>query len=158
ATTPLPHVDDVDGAGESFAEAHARLSGAVTSDLRALAAREDLSLNTLVIAAWSLLLARHSGESEVVFGVTKTTRPGTIPDAEAMVGLFLATVPIRIPVDPEMPVREWLRHVRQRWVALRGYEHVPLVDIKHESDLPASASLFDSFLMFEYEEFGESMR
>src|SRR5262249_54037968 len=41
ATTPLPHVDDVDGAGESFAEAHARLSGAVTSDLRALAARED---------------------------------------------------------------------------------------------------------------------
>ncbi len=161
ATTPLPHVargDHVDGTSEHFGEARVRLSGAVTEELRALATREQLSLNSLVIAAWALLLARHSGESDVVFGVTKTTRRGTIPDADAMVGLFLATVPIRIAIDAELPVREWLQRVRQQWVALRGYEHMPLVDIKQVSDLPASASLFDSFLMFEHDEFGEALR
>ncbi len=158
ATTPLPHADQLAEAADQFAEAHARLPRAVTDGLRALAERENLSLNTLVIAAWALLLARHSGESEVVFGVTKTTRRGTIAGADAIVGLFLATIPVRIAVDADLAVLEWLRRVREEWVALRGHEHVPLVDIKQVSDLPASASLFDSFLMFEYDEFGETLR
>jgi non-ribosomal peptide synthetase component F len=94
-----------------------------------------------------------------VFGVTKTTRRGTISDADAIVGLFLATIPVRVEVDPEATILEWLRRVREEWVSLRGREHVPLVDIKQASALPASASLFDSFLMFEnYELVSDSGR
>jgi amino acid adenylation domain-containing protein len=158
ATTPLPHVDQIEASSETFAEARAGLSRPVSDGLRALAAREQLSLNSLVISAWALLLARHSGEPEVVFGVTKTTRRGTIPDADAIVGLFLATIPVRIAVDPEATVTEWLRRVREEWVSLRGREHVPLVDIKQASALPPSASLFDSFIMFENYELGERLR
>ena len=158
ATTPLPHVDQIEPSSEPFAEARASLSRPVSEGLRALAAREHLSLNSLIIAAWALLLARHSGEPEVVFGVTKTTRRGTIADADAIVGLFLATIPVRVVVDPDATIVEWLRRVREEWVSLRGREHVPLVDIKQASALPPSASLFDSFLMFENYELGERLR
>ncbi|MGE5101629.1 MAG: non-ribosomal peptide synthetase [Deltaproteobacteria bacterium] len=158
ATTPLPHATGRDAVGAPFAEARAALSVETTARLRELAARENLSLNSLVIAAWALLLARHSGEADVVFGVTKTTRRGTIPDADAIVGLFLATIPVRITVDAEMSVRDWLRRVREEWVSLRGHEHLSLVEIKQLSELPASAPLFDSFLMFENYELGALLR
>jgi amino acid adenylation domain-containing protein len=158
ATTPLPHAGSINEPAEPFSEARASLSAQTTARLRELAAREDLSLNSLIISAWALLLARHSGESEVVFGVTKTTRRGTIPDADAIVGLFLATIPVRVAVDTEMSVRDWLRRVREEWVSLRGQEHLSLVEIKQASELPSSASLFDSFLMFENYELGARLK
>jgi surfactin family lipopeptide synthetase C len=135
----------------------ARLPAEVTQHLRELAAREGLSLNTLVMGAWALLLSRYSGETDVIFGATKTTRRGSITGADAMVGLFLATVPVRISVEPELPVLDWLKRVRAEWVALRGFEHLPLVDIKQVSELPPSASLLDTLLMFENYQFGEKL-
>ncbi len=158
ATTPLPHVDGAAPASQPFDAARIELARDTTSGLRALASRERLSVESLAIAAWALLLARHSGEAEVVFGVTQSTRSGTIPGAEDMVGLFLATIPIRIAVDPETPAVEWLRRVHDERISLRGFEHVALVDIKQASAVPASASLFDSFVMLESHHVGERLR
>ena len=157
ATTPLPHVDHAEPAAQLFDEARVGLSRSVTDGLRALASREQLSIESLAIAAWALLLARHSGEAEVVFGITESTRRASIPGAEGMVGLFLATIPIRIAVDQELSLAEWLRLVRDERLSLRGREHVPLVDIKRSSAVPASASLFDSFVMLEHFDLGERL-
>ena len=158
ATTPLPHAEPVEPASDPFDEARVGLSESATDDLRALAARQRFSVESLVVAAWALLLARHTGEPEVVFGVADSTRGRTIPGADEMVGLFLATIPIRVAVDQELSVVEWLRRVRDEWALLRGHEHVPLVDIKQGSPVPASASLFDSLVMLERYELGQRLR
>ncbi|MBC8087231.1 MAG: amino acid adenylation domain-containing protein [Phycisphaerae bacterium] len=132
-------------------EAH--LSTHATLKLRELALREDLTLNTLVMSAWGLMLSRYSGEQEVVFGATKNTRSGTIPGADAMLGVFLATIPVRLHANPEMSVLQWLQHVRARWVSLRGHEHLPLVAIRECSEL-RTPRLFDSLVVFENYQFG----
>lgn len=157
ATTPLPSDPD-GGSDDSVGQRDATLSEEVTQTLRDLAVRENLSLNTIVMSAWALLLSRYSGESDIVFGATKTTRRGTIADAGTMVGLFLATVPVRLSVTPGMPVVEWLKRVRTEWLLLRGFEHLPLVAIKQVSELPSAASLFDSLVVFENYQFATRLR
>jgi len=157
ATTPLPF-DPVDGNANGFSQRDADLPATITAKLRELATRAELSLNTIVMSAWALLLARYSGESDIVFGATKTTRRGTIANADSMVGVFLATVPVRITVPPDALVLDWLTQVRTEWRSLRGHEHLPLVDIKQVSELPSTASLFDTLVVFENYKFDTRLR
>ena len=157
APTPLPF-DPSASRSPEFGEQEAELSAVDTRRLRELATREQVSLNTVVMAAWALLLARYSGERDIVFGATKTTRRGTIPDADSMVGLFLATIPVRVSVDPDAPAAEWLKAVRAAWVSLRGHEHLPLVEIRQQSVLPPGAAFFESLVVFENYRFATRLR
>ena len=131
---PLPAAAWGASAVEGFVPNDLSMSLESSQRLRELADREGLSLNTLVLGAWALLLSQHSAMTDIVFGATKTTRRGSIPGAESMVGMFLATIPVRIRVEPSMTVSAWLRRVRTDWVALHGHEHLPLVDIQAVSE------------------------
>jgi len=126
--------------------------------LRSLALRENLTLATLIHGAWALLLSRYSGEEDIVFGATRTTRRGTIEGAESMVGLFVNTVPIRARVSPAIPVRPWLEQLQSEWVSLRSFDHVPLVKIKEWSEIRGASQLFDSVVMFENRRFDVRLR
>ena len=79
APTPLVIDDLPDRAAESAqADCDIHLSTATTAALRDLATAHDLTLNTLVQGAWSLLLSRYSGESDIVFGATRACRRSSV--------------------------------------------------------------------------------
>ena len=105
------------------------------------------------MSAWGLMLSRYSGEQDIIFGATKTTRRGTIEDADSVAGVFLATIPVRLKADPELSVLDWLRRVREEWVSLRGFEHLPLVEIRQASEVP-TPRLFDTLFVYENYQFG----
>jgi natural product biosynthesis luciferase-like monooxygenase protein len=140
------------------AEQEFRLSETQNSALRLLAKEHNLTLNTLVQGTWALLLSRYSGEEEVVFGATRACRRSTVPNAESIVGVFINTLPVRVRVVPEMPVAAWLMTLRQQQLGVRGYEHTPLVNIQKWSSVPADMPLFDSLLVFDYEQLDTSLR
>src|SRR6266545_1988905 len=117
--------------------------------LRDLARRQRLTLNTLAQGAWSLVLAQATGRDEVVFGATVSGRPTDLPGVEAIVGPFINTLPLRVEVRPERRLGEWLGELQVRQVAMRRYEHAPLVDVQKWSELPAGVALFDHILVFE---------
>jgi amino acid adenylation domain-containing protein len=126
-----------------------RLSETVTSGLQSLAQQHQLTFNTLVQGAWALLLSRYSGEEDVVFGATRACRRSAVEGAESMVGLFINTLPVRVRMSSEMPLIPWLKELRTQWIALRDYEHTPLVEIQGWSDIPTGQQLFESILVFE---------
>ena len=99
--------------------------------------------------AWSLLLSRYSHENEVVFGVTRDCRRSAIEGAEAMIGLFINTLPMRVRVNPEAALIPWLKELRAQTMAMREHEHTPLEKVQGWSDVPAGKSLFESILVFE---------
>ncbi len=125
------------------------LSAQVTSSLRAFAERGHVTLNTLLQGAWAVLLSRYSGETDVVIGVIRANRRSTIEGAEAMIGLFVNTLPLRVRVDPESRLTSWLREVRRTWMEMRDHEHTPLAMVQAWSDVPPGSPLFHSTLMFE---------
>lgn len=153
---PTPLFVDSDalrGGYSGYGSEQLRLSKETTSALREVASRLDVTLNTIVMGTWALLLSRYSGEQEVLFGATKTTRRGSIPGADSVVGLFLSTVPVRANLPPETPIAAALQELRAEWISLRAYEHTPLTLIKEAAGFAHSASLFDSLVVFENQDF-----
>jgi natural product biosynthesis luciferase-like monooxygenase protein len=124
-----------------------RLSRATSDALRALAA-EGVGVSTAVEAAWALVLAAFEGSDDVVFGVTRHCRRSSIEGAEGMVGLLINTVPVRITIDPSRLLLDWLRDLRARQAALRPFEHTALVDALATSDVPRTAPLFETLVVY----------
>lgn len=124
----------------------ATLPAALLARLQAGARRQRVTLNTLVQGAWALLLARHTGQRQVLFGATVSGRPQALPDAERMLGLFINTLPVRVDVDAARPCGDWLRALQAYNLAAREHEHVPLYQIQRQA---GHAALFDTILVFE---------
>ncbi len=148
-TAPTPLVVDQSGSGEGYGEQEIWLLETPVSALQTLAQQHQLTLNTMVQGAWALLLSRYSGEEDVVFGATRACRRSAVTGAESMVGLFINTLPVRVRVPSAMPLLPWLKELRAQQIALRAYEHTPLVKIQEWSDLPGGKPLFESILVFE---------
>ncbi|MCB8961933.1 MAG: hypothetical protein H6651_16565 [Ardenticatenales bacterium] len=66
-----------------------------------------------------------------------------------MAGLFINTLPMRVPVPPDSVLIPWLQSIREQHVALRDFEHTPLVKVQEWSDVPRGMQLFNSILVFE---------
>ena len=140
------------GAGEQghgYARRDLLLDPDETGALQELARREGLTPNTVMQGAWALLLARYSGEEDVVFGTTVSGRPAELAGMEEMVGLFINTVPVRVRTPAEESVRAWLAELQAAQVAAREHEHTPLVQVQQWSGVPAGQPLFESLLVFE---------
>lgn len=111
--------------------------------------QQQLTLNTLFMGAWAILLSRYAREEDIVFGVTVSGRPGTLTGVEKMVGLFINTLPARIRVPAESPLLEWLQKLQLAHVNREEYAYSALPDIQKWSDLPPGNRLFDSLFVLE---------
>jgi amino acid adenylation domain-containing protein len=159
APTPLPVdlVDPKELGARRFGEVVDRLSADETAALQSYARSQDVTVNTLLHGAWALLLAGHSGESDIVFGVTKTTRSGPAPNRESAVGPYLATLPLRVACDGAATPGEFLRAIRSRWVSLRPYEHASLTDIAEWCEWKGGG-LFDSLVLYHSLDYADELR
>ncbi|MEV0691703.1 non-ribosomal peptide synthase/polyketide synthase [Streptomyces sp. NPDC050388] len=120
-----------------------------TRALEGLARTAGLTVNTLVQGAWALLLSRLAARDEVVFGTTVSGRPPELPGADAMTGLFIATLPTRVTVPRDETLLTWLGRLQQEQSEDRRHDHVPLHHMKGFTELPERVALFDSIVVFE---------
>ncbi|HEY0806049.1 MAG TPA: amino acid adenylation domain-containing protein, partial [Pseudonocardiaceae bacterium] len=121
---------------ESRASIRTGLNAEASENVRELAHRNGLTVNTIVQGAFALLLSRYSGQSEVVFGTTVSGRPPELSGVESIIGLFINTVPTRVTVGGQ--VVDWLRALQDAQAESRRFDFVP-----------QRANLFDSILVFE---------
>jgi amino acid adenylation domain-containing protein/non-ribosomal peptide synthase protein (TIGR01720 family) len=152
ATTPLPmdHRPVPGHHPRSSASVRVTLSPERSARVRRVAQRNGLTVNTIVQGAWALLLARHSGEQDVVFGTTVSGRPDELPDVDSVVGMFINTVPTRVRIDTGTePVVEWLRRSQAEQTESRRFDFVALTQLHAWSAVPSGQHLFDSIVAFE---------
>ena len=135
-----------DRVADAFGEQELSLSSAATAELLAFARRHHLTLSTILQGMWALLLSRHSGERDVVYGWTVFGRPADLESSESMVGMFINTLPMRVDVAPEERVLPWLRKLQLAELETRDYDYAPLVDIQGWSDLARGQKFFDSLM------------
>ncbi|MGB8506941.1 MAG: condensation domain-containing protein, partial [Pyrinomonadaceae bacterium] len=132
-----------------FDEVRSDLPPHVAEALQSLARARRLTPGTIFYGAWGLLLSRYTGEPDVVFGVTVSGRMAALEGIEAMVGLLVNTLPVRIPIDGDEVLTEWLQQIQAGQVGARQYEYSPLADIQNWSGVARGQSLFESILVFE---------
>ncbi|MFJ9247502.1 non-ribosomal peptide synthase/polyketide synthase [Streptomyces sp. NPDC101776] len=117
-----------------------------TAELEAFARRQGVTVNTLVQAAWGVLLGRLTGRDDVVFGATVAGRSPELAGAESMIGLFINTVPVRVRVRPEESTAALLERLQDEQSRLIAHQHLGLADIQRAAGL---GELFDTLVVFE---------
>ncbi|GGO52699.1 hypothetical protein GCM10012287_37580 [Streptomyces daqingensis] len=122
------------------------LPGELADALRRTATRDGLTLNNVLLGAWSLLLARSCGTDDVVFGTTVSGRRPEVPGMETMIGLFINTVPVRVAIDGSETVREMLARFQEEQARMLPHHHVGLGEIQR---LAGRRELFDTHVVFE---------
>ncbi len=90
-----------------------------TAALKRVAQANGCSFYIVLMTGFALLLERLSGQSDLIVGVPVGGR-GT-PENEAVVGMFVNTLALRLSVDREATVEEIIRRVRND--CLEAYEH-----------------------------------
>lgn len=117
--------------------------------LLGFARERQVTLNSVLQAAWSIVLGLYSGESEVMFGVTVSGRSGGFPGLDQMIGLFLNTLPVRMQVRRSSLVSDWLKEIQREQSERLEFEHCPLPSIQKWSEWERADSLFESVVIFE---------
>lgn len=127
---------------------HFALDKQQTEQLSQFARSLRVTLNTLVQAAWIILLQRYTGQDTVACGVTVSGRPAELEGVEQQLGLFINTLTLVSRPLPEQSIGQWLQALQARNVVLREHEHTPLYDVQRWAGRSGEA-LFDTLLVFE---------
>ncbi|WP_439878233.1 non-ribosomal peptide synthase/polyketide synthase [Pseudomonas prosekii] len=141
------------GQGEHFLN----LDAARTARLNQFSRAQKVTANTLVQAAWLLLLQRCTGQDTVSFGATVSGRPAQLNGVEQQIGLFINTLPVIASPRAEQPLHQWLQQVQAQNLLLREQEHTPLFDIQRWAGQGGEA-LFDNILVFENYPIAEALQ
>lgn len=153
-TAPTPLVtakprDKVLGLPADYASVHLSLPAEETTRLTSFVRANHITLNSLMQAAWGLMLHRYSGDNDVLFGVTLAGRSAPVPRIESTVGLFINTLPVRLTIDPDANVGRWLQSVHSMQAELLQHQYAPLLDVQGWSEIPRGLPLFESVFVFE---------
>jgi amino acid adenylation domain-containing protein len=103
------------------------IPAALAARLRKAGRRERVTLYMVLLAAFQLLIARHSGETDIVVGSPVANRGRE--ETEGLVGLFLNTLVLRTDLSGAPTVRDLLRRVRKSAVDAFAHQDVPFEDL-----------------------------
>jgi len=117
---PRPAVLDDRGDG-----AHFQLDAEVTQSLRRLCAQHGVTMHTLMMAAFSVLLARYTGQQDVVIGNARGRTPPT-PRSRASSGMFVNTLPIRTAPTDGRTFLDFMSDMKERLLAAFDHQEYPL--------------------------------
>ncbi|HLK96979.1 MAG TPA: condensation domain-containing protein, partial [Hymenobacter sp.] len=133
--------------GGTMSETDLVVDARLTDELRDYAKANRITINTLVQAVWTILLAKYTGQKHALFGVTVSGRPADLSSAEQGVGLYINTLPLYTEVDNEKAVADWLVDLQNNNTQAREFQYTALSKIQKWSHI--NGELFDTTLAFE---------
>lgn len=130
----------------AFGRVERRIDRAATVALERSARERRVTLGTLLLAAWSLVVA--GGEAaEATTGVVVSGRPPQLAGSERIVGPFLNTVPHRVWIDKSADLDAWLASIHAARAEAMAHELAPLAAIRRWAGVEPDDPLFDSILV-----------
>ncbi len=122
---PRPAVQSFRGAAQSI-----RLSAELTEKLRQLSRAEGVTLFMTLLSAFSVLLSRLSGQSDIVVGTPIANR--TRVETEGLIGFFVNTLVLRTKVEAKESFRALLARVREVTLGAYSHQEVPFEKLVEE--------------------------
>ena len=88
--------------------------------------RHGATLYMTLLAGWGALLARLSGQQEVVIGTPVAT--GRV-EIEGLIGFFVNTLALRLDVSGSPSVRELMERVKEQVLAAQQHQDIPFEQV-----------------------------
>ncbi len=126
---PRPSMQTFNGASELLT-----IPPRLFKSLADLARREGFTPFQLLLAAFELLLSRHSGQTDIVIATAAANR--RTREVEGVLGMLVNPVPIRVDSSGDITLRQLAQRVRAS--ALESFEHqdLPFEHIVHALEPP----------------------
>ncbi|WNV88970.1 amino acid adenylation domain-containing protein [Umezawaea sp. Da 62-37] len=125
------------------------VDAATTAAVKALAEEQRVSVYTVVLTAWALVLARLGRTDDVVVGVPTAGRGRAADDAFAgVVGFFVNTVAVRVGLTGDPTAAELLQRTRVALRAAITHQDLPLDRVVEAVNPPRTSAhppLFQTF-------------
>jgi amino acid adenylation domain-containing protein len=99
----------------------------LTAGLKALSQRQGTTLYMTVLAGWATVLARLSGQDDVVIGSPTANRGRA--EVEGLIGFFVNTLALRLDLSGAPTVAELMGRVKERAVAAQGNQDIPFEQV-----------------------------
>ncbi|WP_146050780.1 non-ribosomal peptide synthetase, partial [Pseudomonas syringae] len=112
------------------------LSPALTTGLRQLGQRHGATLFMTLLAGWSSLLSRFSGQDDVVIGTPVANRPRS--ELESLIGFFVNTLALRIRPEGRLSVAALLEQVKTVMLAAHAHQDLPFEQVVEALQPPRS--------------------
>ncbi len=116
---PRPAVQTFDGRLQTLS-----LGKTLTKKLQQLSEQHGVTLYMTLLAAFQTLLARYSGQQDIIVGTPTTGR--SQPEFTNTVGYFVNPVAIRVHVNDEMLFPALLEQVRQKVIGALKHQDYPI--------------------------------
>lgn len=130
---PRPAQQDYSGGCVEFV-----LHEPLSAQVKALSRRQGTTLFVTLLAGWALVLARLSGQNELVIGTPCTNRARS--EIEGLIGCFVTTLALRIDLSGDPTLETLLERVNAAAPGLQDDQDLPfaqaveLVDPPHQPD------------------------
>ncbi|UKZ76547.1 NRPS [Trichoderma virens FT-333] len=102
---------------------------------------------TYLRAAWAILLARYCGTDDICFGASVSGRNAPLAGVENVLGLVIATLPIRVRLNPGQLLSEFLRDIQRQSTDMVMHEQFGLQNIARLSSDAKDACNFTSLMV-----------
>ncbi len=103
------------------------LDATLTARVKRLAQQRGLTLFMLLYGAWAIVLARLSGQQDLVIGTPVANRGR--PELEGLIGLFVNALVLRAEVRPDLTVQEFLERIKSSTLEAYTHQDVPFEKI-----------------------------
>ncbi|MDC8016188.1 non-ribosomal peptide synthetase [Tahibacter soli] len=95
----------------------------LTAGVRALARRHGVTPFMVLLGAWSALLSRLAGQSDLVIGTPAANRPRG--EFEPLIGFFVNTLALRVRLDPDTTVAQLLAQIKATTLSAYAHQDLP---------------------------------
>lgn len=117
--------------------------------LTQLAHQLGVSVNILIKGIWAMVLSICFDRDDVLFGMTISGRSGGFYGLELMADQVMNFIPVRVQIQRDAPLKDWLRGLQKNQIELNRYEHIDINQILSWIAWPGHTPIFDSLLVFQ---------
>lgn len=107
----------------------------MTKQIEQLSAKYEVTVNTVVEAAWGMLLLRYNRTNDVVFGKVISGRNAEIKFIEQMVGMFINTIPVRVKTEKNDTFKTLIKKIQKQAIESGEHDYCSLAEIQSRSQL-----------------------
>jgi amino acid adenylation domain-containing protein len=106
------------------------IPNSLIDSLEQLARTENATLFMVLLAAFKILLFRHTGQRELIVGAPIANRE--VVDTEGSIGFFINALALRSDVATKSSFREFLKQVRATVLDAFNHQHIPFEKLVEE--------------------------
>ncbi|WP_243521542.1 non-ribosomal peptide synthetase [Bacillus pseudomycoides] len=128
----------------------------LSAQLRKLASEKEATLYMVLLAAYHVLLARHTGQNEIVIGSPIAGR--THGDLDSVFGMFVNTIALRNISKDDQTFNKFLSNVKESVIDAYEHSEYPLEELIEELNIRRDVSrnpLFDTMFILQNMEYSK---